>query len=150
MEDKTTLSKFKEFSQNVNVRQHCFISDKSRQEVDERLAKMLESMICQKLGGKKNLRGRLWVMLTPHPHLPSKVCHLSVIRQIGSDFYYPSDRTSRPRVHNPLLNGGADYLNTGMSTDDLLRCVIYYMRKYKHPFIRECEDTAKYYLELGV
>ena len=42
MENETTLSKFKEFAQNVNVRQHCFISDKSPQEVDERLAKMLE------------------------------------------------------------------------------------------------------------
>ena len=150
MEDKTTLSKFKEFAQNVNVRQHCFISDKSPQEVDERLAKMLESMICQKLGGKKKLRGRLWVMLTPIVHLHSRVSHLSVIRQIGSDFYYHSDRTSKPRVQNPLLSGDCSYLNTGMSTDDLLLCVIHYMRKYKHPFILECEDTAKYYLELGV
>ena len=150
MENETTLSKLKDFAQKVNVRQHCFVSDKSPQEVDERLAKMLESMICQKLGGKKKLRGRLWVMLTPEAHLPAKVCHLSVVKQIGSDYYYHSDRTSRPRVHNPLLTVGGDYLNTGMSTDDLLLCVIYYMRKYKHPFILECEDTAKYYLELGV
>ena len=150
MENETTLSKLKDFAQKVNVRQHCFVSDKSPQEVDERLAKMLESMICQKLGGKKKLRGRLWVMLTPEAHLPAKVCHLSVVKQIGSDYYYHSDRTSRPRVHNPLLTVGGDYLNTGMSTDVLLLCVIYYMRKYKHPFILECEDTAKYYLELGV
>ena len=150
MENETTLSKLKDFAQKVNVRQHCFVSDKSPQEVDERLAKMLESMICQKLGGKKHLRGRVWIMLTPQYHLSERFRHLSVIKEIGSDFYYHSDRSKRPRVSNPLIGGDADYLNTGMSTDDLLLCVIYYMRKHKHPFIRECEDTAKYYLELGV
>ena len=150
MEDKTTLSKFKEFAQNVNVRQHCFISDKSPQEVDERLAKMLESMICQKFGGRKKLRGIVWVILTPSYFLSGKYRHLSLIKEMGSDFYYHSDRTSKPRVQNPLLSGDCSYLHTGMSTDDLLLCVIHYMRKYKHPFILECEDTAKYYLELGV
>ena len=89
-------------------------------------------------------------MLTPQYHIAERVRHLSVIKQIGADFYYHSDRAKRPRVTNPLIDGDADYLNTGMSTDDLLLCVIYYMRKHKHPFIRECEDTAKYYLELGV
>ena len=120
------------------------------QAVDERLATMLESMICQKFGGKKKLRGSLWIMLTPVQHLSGRNRHLSVIKDIGSDYYYHSDRTSRPRVHNPMLGGKVDYLHTGMSTDDLLRCVIYYMRKRNHPFIRECEDTAKYYLELGI
>ena len=126
------------------------VKDDPEQAVDERLATMLESMLCQKLGGKKKLRGRLWVMLTPVHHLAERHRHLSVIKDIGSDYYYSSDRANKPRVHNPMLDGRVDYLHTGMSTDDLLRCVIYYMRKRNHPFIRECEDTAKYYLELGV
>jgi len=149
MDDTQTRERYQNL---VNPEQNCQwvqVGD-PEQAVDERLATMLESMICQKLGGKKKLRGRLWVMLTPVVHLPSKVSHLSVIKEIGVDYYYHSDRTSRPRVHNPMLNGRVDYLHTGMSTDDLLRCVIYYMRKWNHPFIRECEDTAKYYLELGV
>ena len=110
---------------------HWVVKGDPEQAVDERLATMLESMICQKMGGKKHR-------------------HLSVIKDIGSDYYYHSDRANRPRVHNPMLGGKVDYLHTGMSTDDLLRCVIYYMRKRNHPFIRECEDTAKYYLELGI
>ena len=126
------------------------VKDDPEQAVDERLAKMLESMLCQKFGGKKKLRGIVWVILTPDQHLSGRNRHLSVIKDIGSDYYYHSDRTSRPRVHNPMLGGKVDYLHTGMSTDDLLRCVIYYMRKRNHPFIRECEDTAKYYLELGI
>jgi hypothetical protein len=129
---------------------HWVVKGDPEQAVDERLATMLESMICQKMGGKKKLRGSLWIMLTPVQHLSGRNRHLSVIKDIGSDYYYHSDRTSRPRVHNPMLGGKVDYLHTGMSTDDLLRCVIYYMRKRNHPFIRECEDTAKYYLELGI
>ena len=129
---------------------HWVVKVDPEQAVDERLASMLESMICQKFGGKKKLRGSLWIMLTPVQHLSGRNRHLSVIKDIGSDYYYHSDRTSRPRVHNPMLGGKVDYLHTGMSTDDLLRCVIYYMRKRNHPFIRECEDTAKYYLELGI
>lgn len=129
---------------------HWVVKDDPEQAVDERLAKMLESMLCQKFGGKKKLRGIVWIILTPSHCLSQKYRHLSVIKEIGADYYYHSDRTSRPRVHNPMLGGKVDYLHTGMSTDDLLRCVIYYMRKRNHPFIRECEDTAKYYLELGV
>lgn len=129
-------------------------------DINTRLAMMLEDLIVQKIKDKRRLRRTLRGNLGldpsfPQKYWPSEIVILDFELIYGEDYLY-GDRVQNGKqevcVYCPLRGlHTLTYIDRIAATNEqLLMCTLYFMWKYDHPFIKESLGNAKLYLELGV